>query len=86
MINKKIVGDYKLINSKTGEIVFDAKDAVISFRIEDIENGTCENCGDIFVKTHGHQKFCPPHPGRKRSTCENTFNQRLKRQRMREMR
>lgn len=41
----------------------------------------CENCGALFEPRHASQKFCSPLPGRKRSTCENTFNQRLKRMR-----
>ncbi|QEL82649.1 hypothetical protein DN407_29585 (plasmid) [Bacillus sp. JAS24-2] len=44
----------------------------------------CENCGHLFEPAHGSQKFCSPLPGRKRSTCENTYNQRLKRQRKKE--
>ncbi|MED4903970.1 hypothetical protein [Parageobacillus thermoglucosidasius] len=44
----------------------------------------CLNCGGLFEPLHGSQKFCPPRPNKKRSTCENTYNQRLKRQRRRE--
>ncbi|WP_230160495.1 DUF6076 domain-containing protein [Peribacillus simplex] len=44
----------------------------------------CLNCGLIFLAKHGHQKFCAPLPNRKRSTCENTFNQRQKRLRKRQ--
>jgi hypothetical protein len=39
----------------------------------------CLNCGALFEKSHGLRKFCPPVMGNKRSTCENTYNQRLKR-------
>lgn len=39
----------------------------------------CVNCGALFEPRHASQKFCSPLPGRKRSTCENTYNQRLKR-------
>ncbi|MGE8020120.1 hypothetical protein ACQKOM_14585 [Peribacillus frigoritolerans] len=39
----------------------------------------CELCGHPFEVIHEGRRFCPPLPGRKRSTCENTFNQRLKR-------
>lgn len=41
----------------------------------------CLNCGALFEPLHAHQKFCSPLPGRKRSTCENTYNQRQKRMR-----
>ncbi|MFE4351571.1 hypothetical protein [Peribacillus butanolivorans] len=39
----------------------------------------CLNCGALFEPRHASQKFCSPLPGRKRSTCENTYNQRQKR-------
>lgn len=48
---------------------------------KEIEKGVCLECGKEFIKTHGHQKFCPPKPGRKISTCQNTYNQRKKRER-----
>jgi hypothetical protein len=41
----------------------------------------CLNCGALFESRHAHQKFCSPLLGRKRSTCENTYNQRQKRMR-----
>ncbi|MEH7610765.1 DUF6076 domain-containing protein [Gottfriedia acidiceleris] len=44
----------------------------------------CLNCGSIFLAKHGLQKFCAPLPNRKRSTCENTYNQRQKRLRKRQ--
>jgi hypothetical protein len=44
----------------------------------------CEHCGFPFEVTHERQRFCPPRFGRKRSTCENTYNQKLKRQRKKE--
>ncbi|WP_453992382.1 hypothetical protein [Bacillus nitroreducens] len=42
----------------------------------------CAHCRSLFEVTHEGRKFCPPLPGRKRSTCENTYNQRLKRERL----
>lgn len=39
----------------------------------------CIHCGSLFEPRHAAQKFCSPLPGRKRSTCENTYNQRRKR-------
>jgi hypothetical protein len=44
----------------------------------------CEHCGYPFEATHERQRFCSPLFGRKRSTCENTYNQRLKRQRQKQ--
>lgn len=49
------------------------------FKDEQLEK--CLNCGSLFEPKHARQKFCSPHPKRERSTCENTYNQRLKRQR-----
>lgn len=46
----------------------------------------CINCGALFEPKHASQKFCSPLPDRKRSTCENTYNQRLKRTRLKEKR
>lgn len=41
---------------------------------------TCVECGEQFTPKTKSQKFCPAKEGNKRSTCENTFNQRIKRQ------
>lgn len=41
----------------------------------------CENCGNLFEVTHQRQRFCPPLPGRKRSSCEMAYNNRLKKER-----
>ncbi|WP_059173223.1 hypothetical protein [Bacillus sp. FJAT-27445] len=41
----------------------------------------CENCGHIFEVTHERQRFCPPLPLRKRSSCEMAYNNRLKKER-----
>ncbi|MES1049162.1 hypothetical protein FOA24_06805 [Bacillus thuringiensis] len=46
--------------------------------------GTCQHCDNWFEVRHKNQKFCPPLPGRKRSTCESTYNQRLRRKRKKE--
>lgn len=40
----------------------------------------CEECKNIFVKTHGRQRFCPP-THQKRSKCENAARMRRKRAR-----
>ncbi|TYO97046.1 DUF6076 domain-containing protein [Desulfallas thermosapovorans] len=55
-----------------------------------IEYRQCPECGNLFVPEHGKQKFCPPvtdlkgNKLTKRSTCENTWNQRKKRERNKE--
>ena len=41
----------------------------------------CEECKRVFIKNHGNQRFCPP-TYQKRSKCENTYNQRIKRQKI----
>jgi hypothetical protein len=77
----KLVGNYKIIDSDTGKVLLDVKDKQLSIKTAEIERGFCEECGESFIKTHGRQRFCPPSSDIKRSRCENTFNQRLKRQR-----
>lgn len=54
---------------------FQLKNAIIN----NVEFKICLNCGALFAPRHASQKFCSPLPGRKRSTCENTYNQRKKR-------
>jgi hypothetical protein len=44
----------------------------------------CKNCGLPFEVTHERQRFCPPKKGLKGSTCENTYNKRIKRNRKKE--
>ena len=38
--------------------------------------GECLNCGKIFRRSHGNQKFCPKDEHSKRSACENRYNQK----------
>ncbi|PGA16240.1 hypothetical protein COL65_20330 [Priestia aryabhattai] len=45
-----------------------------------VEVRECDNCGYIFEVTHKRQRFCPPLPHRKRSSCEMAYNNRLKRE------
>ncbi|RKD73657.1 hypothetical protein ATL39_1959 [Sinobaca qinghaiensis] len=42
----------------------------------------CESCNKIFEVTHQRQRFCPPMPGRKRSSCEMKHNNILKQKRL----
>jgi hypothetical protein len=44
----------------------------------------CKECGEWFYSAHGNQRFCPP-TTTKRSKCENTFNTRVKRQRLKDV-
>jgi hypothetical protein len=39
----------------------------------------CEYCKQPFQLRHDTRKFCPPYPGNKRSTCENTVSMKNKR-------
>lgn len=80
-VNKKIVPALKFKNLI--EVAgYQLKKAI--FKNQRLE--VCENCGALFEPKHASQKFCSPLPGRKRSTCENTYNQRLKRTRIKEKR
>lgn len=74
-----VIGDNHLRNSISTNI----QDIINLFPTE-IEYKTCEHCGKEFKVTHEKQRFCPTKPGRKRSTCENTYNQRIRRQRQKE--
>lgn len=49
--------------------------------IRNVEMRHCDNCGALFEVTHDSRRFCPPLPGHKISTCQNTYNQRMKRKR-----
>jgi hypothetical protein len=40
----------------------------------------CDYCSHIFEVTHKRQRFCPPLPNRKRSSCEMAYNNRLKKE------
>ncbi|PGX34580.1 hypothetical protein COE67_19835 [Priestia megaterium] len=40
----------------------------------------CENCGHLYEVTHKRQRFCSVLPGRKRSSCEMAYNNRLKKE------
>ncbi|WP_066057296.1 hypothetical protein [Robertmurraya korlensis] len=48
--------------------------------VNDVEVRECDNCGYIFEVTHQRQRFCPPVPNRKRSSCEMAYNNRLKKE------
>lgn len=45
-----------------------------------VEVRECDFCGHIFEVSHKRQRFCPPLPNRKRSSCEMAFNNRLKKE------
>lgn len=56
--------------------------------VNNTELKRCEFCKSLFQPEHGHQKFCSPRlpnqsksKHKKRSSCENAHNQKLKRQR-----
>lgn len=38
-------------------------------------------CEHIFEVTYKRQRFCPPLPNKKRSSCEMAYNNRLKKER-----
>ncbi|GGM39504.1 hypothetical protein GCM10011351_27080 [Paraliobacillus quinghaiensis] len=42
--------------------------------INETELRKCEYCGHYFEVNHGKQRFCPPLPFRKRSSCETAYN------------
>jgi hypothetical protein len=36
----------------------------------------CEDCESLFIATHGRQRFCPPCPGQRESSCALRHRQR----------
>lgn len=44
----------------------------------------CESCGLTFVRTHDHQRFCPPFEGQAKSACMNRERVKKYRERQRE--
>lgn len=38
----------------------------------------CEYCGSSFQKRHKSRRFCPPLPGNKTSSCQNAYNNAIK--------
>ncbi|WP_042375310.1 hypothetical protein [Neobacillus jeddahensis] len=49
--------------------------------IGNIKMERCEHCGALFEVTHESRRFCPPLPRNKISTCQNSYNQKIKRKR-----
>jgi hypothetical protein len=83
--NGKVVNKKKIVEAAYFEDLFEV--AFFQLRqaiFNEMDVKTCEHCGFPFEVTHERQRFCPPLFGRKRSTCENTYNQRIKRQRQKE--
>jgi len=86
----KGVSTFEVINDKIKPAIrFDDLFQVAYFQlsqsiINDVPLVRCKNCGALFETSHRSRKFCPPFPGRKRSTCENTYNQRMKRLRQKQ--
>lgn len=73
-MNDKIVPAMKF-NNLLEVAGYQLKQAI--FKDQKLEE--CINCGALFEPKHASQKFCSPLPGRRRSTCENTYSQRQKR-------
>jgi hypothetical protein len=80
LINKKKIVEAAYFNDLFEVAYFQLRQAIFN----DMAVKTCEHCGYPFEVTHERQRFCHPLKGRKRSTCENTYNQRIKRQRQKE--
>ncbi|MED3799142.1 hypothetical protein P4604_17340 [Lysinibacillus capsici] len=81
-INSKIVnsidGDFfeiKLYNNLFEIAYNQIKDSLLN----NTEIKKCEHCGHFFESTHGKQRFCPPLPFKKRSSCENSYSQQIRR-------
>ncbi|KAB2494246.1 hypothetical protein [Priestia endophytica] len=61
--------------------LFEAAYFYLKLSIEsNAEMSLCENCGHLFEVTHQRRRFCSVLPGRKRSSCEMAYNNRLKKE------
>jgi hypothetical protein len=83
--NRKTVLKKKIVEAYSFKDLFEVAYFQLSqMIINGMKTKNCEHCGFPFEVTHERQRFCSPLFGRKRSTCENTYNQRIKRQRQKE--
>lgn len=70
-----------LIHISVFDDLFEAAYFYLSLSINSsAEMKPCKNCGHLFEVSHRRQKFCPVLPGRKRSSCEMAYNNRLKKE------
>jgi hypothetical protein len=77
---KKIVMKKKIVDAISFNDLFEVAFYQLRQAIfNDMQIKTCEHCGFPFEVTHERQRFCPPLFGKKRSNCENTYNQRIRR-------
>lgn len=80
----KLVTEKAMVEAISFNNLFEVAYYQLSKAIPKKEIRKCDHCEFPFELTHERQHFCPPLLGRKRSTCENTYNQRIKRQRKKE--
>ncbi|RFB41297.1 hypothetical protein DZB86_10815 [Bacillus sp. RC] len=74
--NNNIVTPISMFND-----LFEAAYFFLTFSIySNAEMRICENCGHLYEVTHKRQRFCSVLPGRKRSSCEMAYNNRLKKE------
>lgn len=76
--NTKIVDtlDGRFLETKIYSNLFEiAYNQIKNSLINNAEIKECEYCGHYFEPEHGTQRFCSPLPFRKRSSCENSYNQ-----------
>jgi hypothetical protein len=83
--NNKVIYKKRIVDAVSFNDLFEV--AFFQLRqliLKEMNFRRCDNCQSPFEPVHERQRFCSPLFGRKRSTCENTFNQRIKRQRQKE--
>ncbi|MDM5310351.1 hypothetical protein [Peribacillus frigoritolerans] len=87
-IEKKSLFSYKITRKEdiptpisVFKDLFDAAYFYLTLSIySQAEMRLCEYCGHLFEVTHQRQRFCSVLPGRKRSSCEMAYNNRLKKE------
>lgn len=84
ILNKKVAFNSKIIDTLDGHFIetkiynnlFEiAYNQIKDSLINESEIKECDYCGHYFEPEHGKQRFCSPLPFRKRSSCENSYNQ-----------
>ncbi|KSU79742.1 hypothetical protein AS030_21040 [Fictibacillus enclensis] len=81
---EKSLFSYKMKSNIPITVFMDLFDAAYFYLNLFMENKAemkiCENYGHPFEVTHQRQRFCSALPGRKRSSCEMAYNNRLKKE------
>ncbi|WP_338449316.1 hypothetical protein R4Z09_24530 [Niallia oryzisoli] len=83
-MKEKSVFSFRIDGQTPFSVFTDLFEAAYFYLNLSIENNAqmriCENCGHLFEVAHQRQRFCSVLPGRRRSSCEMAYNNRLKKE------